>query len=105
LETTYNTLVDFVAQTRAMCKELPTEAISACQSDISLMNQSISRIHRTLRTISEIIKNKKEKILNFDNIHAQLREIKELFSILLEQFPKFCLVLWQMKTPIVIKTK
>jgi hypothetical protein len=46
LETTYNTLADFVAQRRAMCKELPPEAISTCQSDLSLMYQSVSRIHR-----------------------------------------------------------
>jgi hypothetical protein len=51
LDTTYTTLLDFVAQTRAICKELPTEAISTCQSDLSLMNQSISKIHKTRRII------------------------------------------------------
>jgi hypothetical protein len=68
-ETTYNTLVDFVTQTGAMCQELPPEAISACLSDLSLMNQSISRIHRTQCIISEITKDKGEAVFNFDNIY------------------------------------
>jgi hypothetical protein len=70
LETTYNTLVDFVAQTRAMCKELPPEAISTCQSDLSLMLQSVSRIHRSRRIISEITKDKEEEVFNFDNMYT-----------------------------------
>jgi hypothetical protein len=43
-ETAYNIFVNFVAQTGGICKELPPEAISTCQSDLSLMNQSVSRI-------------------------------------------------------------
>jgi hypothetical protein len=58
-------LVDFVAQTGAICKELPPEANSTCQSDLSLMNQSESRIHRTRRIILEITKINKRGILNF----------------------------------------
>jgi hypothetical protein len=41
LETTYNTLVDAVSQTRAMCKELPPAAISTCQSDLSAYREFI----------------------------------------------------------------
>jgi hypothetical protein len=52
LETTYNTLVYFAAQTRAMCNEFQPEAISTCQSDLSLMNQSVSGIHRNRLIIS-----------------------------------------------------
>jgi hypothetical protein len=58
-------LVDFVAQTGTMCKELPPEAISTCQSDLSLMNQSVSRIHRTRRIISEITKRNERGVFNF----------------------------------------
>ncbi|PNF43974.1 hypothetical protein B7P43_G00917 [Cryptotermes secundus] len=76
LETTYNTLVDFVAQTGAMCKELPPEAISTCQSDLSLMNQSVLKIHRTRRIISEITKNKEEEVFHSDNTHTHAKRIK-----------------------------
>jgi hypothetical protein len=76
LETTHNTLVDFVAQTRAMCKELPPEAISACQSDLSLMNQSVSKIHSTRRIISEISGDKEEKVFNFDNAYPHTKRNK-----------------------------
>jgi hypothetical protein len=97
-----NKLVDFVAQTRAMCKELPPEAISTFQSDPSLMTQSISRFHRTRSIISEIARDKGEEVFNFVHI---LKEIKEVFLILLDQFPKLYSVLCQMKTPIMIETK
>jgi hypothetical protein len=69
-------LVDFVAQTRAMCKELPHEATSICQSDLSLMNQSVSRIHRTRQILSEITRNKEEEVFNFDNIHTHTKRNK-----------------------------
>jgi hypothetical protein len=70
-------LVDFVAQTGAMCKELPPEAIPTCQSDLSLMNQIVSRIHRTRRIISEITKRNKRGVFNF------IRSVsKILFGIL-----------------------
>jgi hypothetical protein len=54
LGTTYNMLVDSVAQRGAICKELPPEAICTCQSDLSLMNQSVSKIHSTRGIISDI---------------------------------------------------
>jgi hypothetical protein len=76
LETTYSTPVDFVAQTRAICKELSPEATSTYQSDVSLMNQSISRIHRTRRKISEIARDKGEEVFNFDHIHTHTKRNK-----------------------------
>jgi hypothetical protein len=47
LETTYNTVLDFIIQTKGMCKELSSEATSTCQSHLLLMEQSLSRVHRT----------------------------------------------------------
>jgi hypothetical protein len=73
LETTYNMLVDFVAQTGAICKELPPEAIYTCQSDLSLMNQSVWRIHRTRRIISEVTKDKGRRYL-ISNIYIHIRK-------------------------------
>jgi hypothetical protein len=55
-----------------MCKELPHEAISTCQSDLSLMNQSASRVHRTRRIISETAEDK-EEIFNFNNTYTHTK--------------------------------
>jgi hypothetical protein len=98
-------LGDFVAQTGAICKKLPPEAISTCQSDLSLMNQSVSRLHRTRRIISEITKDKGEEVFQFDNKYIRTKRKKEDFLISLGQFPKFCSVLCQAKTPIIIRTE
>jgi hypothetical protein len=70
--------------------------------------QRVSKIHRTQRIISEITKDKEEDVVNFEYIYVYiyiLKEIKEEFLISLDQFPKFGSVLWQVKTPIIIKTK
>jgi hypothetical protein len=40
------------------------------------MNQSVSRIHRTGRIISEITRDKGEEIFNFDNIHTHTNRNK-----------------------------
>jgi hypothetical protein len=102
LETTYSTLLDIVAQTRAMSRELTPEAISACQSNLSQMNQSGLRIHRTRRLISEITKHKEEEMLILI-IYVQIQ--KSFFLSLFDNFPKFYSVHCHEKTPIIIKKK
>jgi hypothetical protein len=71
LETTYNMLLRrFCRSDEINCKGLPPEAISTCQSDLSLTNQSVSRVHRTRRKIYEITKDKEEAVFNSDNTYA-----------------------------------
>ena len=42
LEATCNTVLDFIIQTKGMCKELTSEAASICQSHLLLMEQSVT---------------------------------------------------------------
>jgi hypothetical protein len=87
-----------------MCKGLPPEATSTSQSDLPLLNQSVSRVHRARRTISEIPENEEEEVFSCGNTHTQ-KEIKAVFLILLHKFQKLYSVHCQMKTQIIIKTK
>jgi vacuolar-type H+-ATPase subunit I/STV1 len=58
LEATCNTVLDFIIQTKGMCKELTSEAASICQSHLLLMEQSLSRVHRTRVIISQVTRSK-----------------------------------------------
>jgi hypothetical protein len=70
LEATYNTVLDFMIQTKGMCKELTSEAASSCQSHILLMEQSLSRVRKTRATISQVTRSKENDKFDSGNTNS-----------------------------------
>jgi hypothetical protein len=81
LESTYNSTPDFLTHTRGTCKELSSDVVSTCQSDLPLMDRSMSRVRRMRNTISEITRSGEEETLCLDKAYARTRGAKGVFLI------------------------
>jgi hypothetical protein len=60
-EATYNTVLDFVCQTKGMRKELSFESTSICQSHLLLIQQSLSQVYRTGAIIAQVTSTKEDE--------------------------------------------
>jgi hypothetical protein len=78
---TYNTFVDFVTETKGMCKGMLLEATWTCQSHLILMEQIVSRAHRTRNIISQI-RSKEDDNFSAGSTNTQSKRNKEVFLIL-----------------------
>jgi hypothetical protein len=78
LEATYNTVLDFVSQTKGVCKELSSESTSICQSHLLVIQQSLSQVHRTRAIIVQVTKTKEDE--NFSVGSTNSRSKRGVFN-------------------------
>jgi hypothetical protein len=53
--------LDFVSQTKGMCKELSSESTSICQSHLLVIEKSLSQVLRTCAIIVQVTKIKEDE--------------------------------------------
>jgi stress response protein YsnF len=85
LEDTYNTVLDFVSQTKGMCKELSSESTSICQSHLLLIEQSLSQVYRTRVIIAQVTKTKEDENFSAGRRNSNVRDVFFTLLVLLKK--------------------